>query len=186
MGASAEMTSQTFVKTPRVVEKALQLPLVTDTCTFLAATSAPLQPILAKTMGSLSPVVEQGYSTLLAGVTDIVPAAVSTRITAAKDQVAAAVEVVDSSLCSGLDQLVTAVPSLAAPTPSLLTSATAAANTLASFTLGQLALKAADSGLETAGGLLKLGPTGKVEAVVEGLARASGEVAKIDGYEKVK
>jgi len=86
MGASAEMTSQTFVKTPRVVEKALQLPLVTDTCTFLAATSAPLQPILAKTMGSLSPVVEQGYSTLLAGVPDIVPAAVSARITAAKDQ----------------------------------------------------------------------------------------------------
>ena len=105
---------------------------------------------------------------------------------------AAAVEVVDSSLCSGLDQLVTAVPSLAAPTPSLLTSATAAANTLASFTLGQLALKAADSGLETAGGLLKLGPAGKVEAAVEGLARARGEVAtirregaKIDGSEKV-
>ena len=105
-------------------------------------------------------------------------------------------EVVDSSLCSGLDQLVTAAPSLAAPTPSLLTSATAAAtaaaNTLASFTLGQLALKAADSGLETAGGLLKLGPAGKVEAAVEGLARARGEVAtirkegaKINGTEKV-
>ena len=44
-------------------------------------------PILAQTMGSLSPVLEQGYSTLLAGVTDNVPAAVSARITAAKDQV---------------------------------------------------------------------------------------------------
>merc|ERR1719431_530751 len=54
-------TPITFVK-PKVVEKAFTLPLVTDTYTYLATTSAPLQPYMDTAVTAVSPVVETSFT----------------------------------------------------------------------------------------------------------------------------
>merc|ERR1719431_1865853 len=78
-------TPITFVK-PKVVEKAFTLPLVTDTYTYLATTSAPLQPYMGTAVTAVSPVVETSLATLqatLAPHAEKVPEVVKAKVTQA-------------------------------------------------------------------------------------------------------
>jgi len=182
-------TPITFVK-PKVVEAAFSLPLVTDTYTYLAATSAPLQPYMDMTVTAVSPVVESSYATFkttMAPHAEKVPEVVMAKMAAATEQVAACCAAADSSLCSGLEQLVAAVPALKEATPALYASTLAAATAhatllatyLASFTLAQVVLKASDAGLETTDALLKLVPGEKVVPIMEGIKRVRAEAAVV-------
>ena len=87
------------------MEKAFALPLVNSTYDSLANLSTPLQPYAEKGAAMMSSMGES-YGAIKAGVQDKVPDAVSAKVTDAKGQVSAAVNSVDSSLCSGLDKLV--------------------------------------------------------------------------------
>merc|ERR1719361_2089868 len=64
----------------------------------------------------------ESYDAIKAGVQDKVPDVVTAKVTDAKGQVSAAVNSVDSSLCSGLDKLVDKVPALRQDTPELYNS----------------------------------------------------------------
>jgi len=182
-------TPITFVK-PKVVEKAFTLPLVTDTYTYLATTSAPLQPYMDTAVTAVSPVVETSLATLqatLAPHAEKVPEVVKAKVTQATEQVATYVALADDQLCSGLEQLVAAVPALQEATPALYTSTLAAATAhatllatyLASFTLAQVVLKASDAGLETTDALLKLVPGEQAVPVMEGVRRLRAEAAAV-------
>ena len=102
-------------------------------------------------------------------------------------QVAACCAAADVTLCSGLEQLVAAVPALKEATPALYASTLAAATAhatllatyLASFTLAQVVLKASDAGLETTDALLKLVPGEKVVPIMEGIKRVRAEAAVV-------
>jgi hypothetical protein len=91
--------------------------------------------------------------------------------------VAAAVGHVDTTLCAGLDTLVTVVLALKDTTPALCASTKEAAVTyasqittyLASFTLAQVVLKASDLGLETVDSMFKLANFENCAPVVEGM-----------------
>ena len=139
---------------PKIVEKALSLPLVSDTyhSTLEAVSSmaSPLQPLLA----SISTAVRD--SNILTPGEDRLPEVVS----AGLDLAAMCVHSVDESLCSGLDQLLVKVPALKSPTLALYSNSREAAVSLASRCLAQLALKApsSDSRLQTTDVLLKLVP----------------------------
>ena len=140
---------------PKIVEKALSLPLVSDTyySTLEAVSSlaSPLQPLLA----SISEAVVD--SRLLSPGEEKLPEVVYTGL----DLAAMCVHSVDESLCSGLDQLLVKVPALKSPTPALYSSTREAAVSclnLATASLAQLALKAPNSGPQTADILLKLVP----------------------------
>merc|ERR1719427_1131526 len=109
------------------------------------------------------------------------------KMTAATEQVATYVSLADDKLCSGLEQLVAAVPALQEATPALYTSTLAAATAhatllatyLASFTLAQVVLKASDAGLETTDALLKLVPGEQAVPVKEGVRRVRAEAAAV-------
>merc|ERR1719431_13131 len=182
-------TPITFVK-PKVVEKAFAMPLVTDTYTYLATTSAPLQPYMDTAVTAVSPVVETSLATIQATIhahREKVPEVVMAKMTAATEQVATYVSLADDKLCSGLEQLVAAVPALQEATPALYTSTLAAATAhatllatyLASFTLAQVVLKASDAGLETTDALLKLVPGEQAVPVKEGVRRLRAEAAAV-------
>ena len=96
-------------------------------------------------------------------------------------QVVVAVGQVDTSLCAGLDTLVTKLPALKDTTPALyattkeavVTYATQFSTYVASFTLAQVALKASDLGLETADSMLKLANCENCVPVVEACRRSA-------------
>ena len=72
------------------MEKAFTLPLVTDTYTYLATTSAPLQPYMDTAVTAVSPVVETSLATLqatLAPHAEKVPEVVKAKVTQATEQV---------------------------------------------------------------------------------------------------
>ena len=138
----------------KIVEKALSLPLVSDTfySTLEAVSSmaSPLQPLLA----SISTAVRD--SNILTPGEDSLPEVFS----AGLDLAAMCVHSVDESLCSGLDQLLVKVPALKSPTLALYSSSREAVVSLASRCMAQLALRApsSDSRLQTTDVLLKLVP----------------------------
>merc|ERR1719319_1807957 len=142
------------------------------------------------TVTAVSPVVESSYATFkttMAPHAERVPEVVMAKMAAATEKVATYVAAADSSLCSGLEQLVAAVPALKEATPALYTSTLAAATAhatllatyLASFTLAQVVLKASDAGLETTDALLKLVPGEKVVPIMEGIKRVRVEAAVV-------
>ena len=146
--------------------------------------------LLASPLASLPPVVSSQLASLQSLGQERLPEVVFTSLSSARDQAAACVQSLDTTLCSGLDQLVDKVPSLATPSPALYSSTREAAVShlsqattyLASFTLAQLALKASDSGLETAESVLKLLPvsySSQCEPLVSGLKRVRQETATV-------
>lgn len=190
-GPASEVVSAT--KTPNIVTRVLNLPVVSDVYSTLARWSVPLQPYMAATVGSIAPIVDSSYSS--------VKESVSNGVNAAKDQASSTMADLDTNLCSGLDRLVDQVPALQEPTPDLYVATKGAAAGyafsasvyLASFTLAQLVLKISDSGLETADSILKLYPGEQLRSLAEGLGKvrrgASSvreEGAKKNGSEKVK
>merc|ERR1712029_672715 len=103
------------------------------------------------------------------------------------NKVATAAVSLDTSLCSGVDKLVEKVPALKQATPALYNStresissyATLVATYVASFTIAQVALKAADIGLETSDGLLKWTGNEKVDPIVTGLRKVRREASSL-------
>merc|ERR1719474_2030428 len=177
--------SRGFVK-PKVVEKVFDLPVVSDTYNSLVKLSSPLSPYVEKIGTLASPMVDQALE-LGARVEDKVPEGVQTGYTTTLNKVVTAAVSLDATLCSGVDTLVEKVPALKQATPILYNStresvsscATLAATYLASFTIAQVFLKAADLGLETTDGLLKLTANEKVDPILRGLRRVRSEATSL-------
>jgi len=171
---------------PKVVEKVFDLPVVSDTYDSLVKLSSPLSPYVEKIGTLASPVVEQVLD-LKAGVSGKIPEVVQTSYTTALDKAVTAVASLDATLCSGVDTLVEKVPALKQSTPVFYKStresvgsyATLVAAYVASFTIAQVFLKAADLGLETTDGLLKLTANEKVDPILMGLRRVREEATSL-------
>merc|ERR1719357_1028789 len=181
---SAEVI-QNYVK-PKVVEKVFGLPVVSDTYDSLVKLSSPLSPYVEKIGTMASPVVEQALD-LKAGIEGKIPEVVQTGYTTALNKAVTAVASLDASLCSGVDTLVEKVPALKQSTPVLYNStrenvgsyASRVATYVASFTIVHIFLKAADLGLETTDGLLKLSANEKVDPILMGLRRVRQEATSL-------
>jgi len=177
--------SQGFVK-PKVVEKIFDLPVVSDTYDSLVKLSSPLSPYVEKIGTLASPVLDQALN-FRARIEDKVPEGVQTGYTTTLNKVVTAAVSLDATLCSGVDTLVEKVPALKQATPILFNStresvgsyATLVATYLASFTIAQVFLKAADLGLETTDGLLKLTASEKVDPILRGLRRVRSEATSL-------
>merc|ERR1711970_1509853 len=169
-----------------IVEKAFALPLVNATYDSLASLSTPLQPFAEKGAALISSMGES-YCAIKAGVHDKVPDSVSAKVTDAKGQVSAAVNSVDSSLCSGLDKLVDKVPALKQETPELYNStkssvgsfAFMATTYVASFTVVSYALKFSEFGMDGADRILKMIPGEKTQPLLSGLHWVRDEAAVV-------
>jgi len=177
--------AQEFVK-PKVVEKVLQLPVVNDTYDSLLKLSSPLNPYAEKIGTLASPVVDQALD-LTASIEVKVPEVVQTSYTSALNKAATMAASLDATLCSGVDNLVEKVPALKQATPTLYNSTRESvgsyvrlfATYMASFTIAQVFLKAADLGLETTDGLLKLTANQKVDPILAGLRRVRSEATSL-------
>merc|ERR1719210_3082211 len=182
--ASSTTTVSDFVK-PKVVDKIFDLPVVHDTYDALVRLSTPLSPYIEK-VGALAFVVDQALD-LKAGLESKAPELVKTSYSTALNKVATAAVSLDTSLCSSVDKLVEKVPTLKQATPALYNStresissyATLVATYVASFTIAQVALKAADIGLETSDGLLKWTGNEKVDPIVTGLRKVRSEATSL-------
>ena len=117
------------------VDKAFELPLVTDTYNEISKLAGPISPyvetvknIATPYMEKLSPMVESGFSTIKSTAEEnIVPKLpegtadnIKSKLDSAKEQVASAVDNLDTLVCQGLDQLTTRVPALKENTTELV------------------------------------------------------------------
>jgi len=181
---SAEVI-QNYVK-PKVVEKVFDLPVVSDTYDSFVKLSSPLSPYVEKIGTMTSPVVDQALN-LKAGIEGKLPEVVQTGYSTALNKAVTVAASLDATLCSGVDTLVEKVPALKQSTPVLYNStresvgnyATRVATYVASFTIAQIFLKAADLGLETTDGLLKLTANEKVDPILMGLRRVRQEATSL-------
>jgi len=181
---SAEII-QNYVK-PKVVDKVFDLPVVSDTYDSLVKLSSPLSTYVEKIGMMASPVVDQALD-LKAGIEGKFPEIIQAGYTTAFNKAATATASLDATLCSGVDTLVEKVPALKQSTPMLYNStresvgsyATRVATYVASFTITQIFLKAADLGLETTDGLLKLTANEKVDPILMGLRRVRQEATSL-------
>merc|ERR1711973_817716 len=177
--------AQEFVK-PKVIEKVLELPVVNDTYDCLVKLSSPLSPCVEKIGTLASPVVDQALD-LTASIEGKVPDVVQASHTIALNKAATMAASLDATLCSGVDNLVEKVPALKQATPALYNSTRESlgsyinlvATYMASFTIAQVFLKAADLGLETTDGLLKLTSNQKVDPILTGLRRVRSEATSL-------
>merc|ERR1719204_2736603 len=177
--------SQGFVK-PKVVEKVFDLPVVSDTFDSLVKLSSPLNPYVEKIGTLASPVVDQALD-FRARIEEKVPESIQNGYTTTLNKVVTAAVSLDATLCSGVDTLVEKVPALKQATPILYNStresvgsyATLVATYVASFTIAQVFLKAADLGLENTEGLLKLTANEKVDPILRGLRRVRSEASSL-------
>jgi len=177
--------AQEFVK-PKVIEKVLELPVVNDTYDSLVKLSSPLNPYVEKIGTLASPVVDQALD-LTASIEGKVPDVVQASYTSALNKAATMAASLDATLCSGVDNLVEKVPALKQATPALYNSTrdsvgsyvSLVATYMASFTIAQVFLKAADLGLETTDGLLKLTANQKVDPILTGLRRVRSEATSL-------
>jgi len=181
---SAEVI-QNYVK-PKVVEKVFDLPVVSDTYDSLVKLSSPLTPYVEKIGTMASPVVDQALD-LKACVEGKIPEVVQTGYTTALNKVVTAAASLDATLCSGVDTFVENVPALKQSTPVFYRStresvgsyATLVATYMASFTVAQVFLKAADLGMETTDGLLKLTANEKVDPILMCLRKVREEATSL-------
>jgi len=188
--------SQGFAK-PKVVEKVFDLPVVSDTYDSLVKLSSPLSPYVEKIGTLASPMVDQALD-FRARIEDKVPEGVQTGYKTTLNKVVTAAASMDATLCSGVDTLVEKVPALKQATPTLYNStresvgscATLVATYVASFTIAQVFLKAADLGLETTDGLLKLTANEKVDPILRGMRSEASSLRKegivLNGTDKAK
>jgi len=182
--ASSAASVQDLVK-PKVVDKIFDLPVVLDTYDALVRLSTPLSPYVEK-VGALAFVVDQALD-FKAGLESKAPEMVKTGYSTALNKVATVAVSLDTSLCFGVDKLVEKVPALKRATPVLYNStresvssyATLFATYVASFTIAQVALKAADVGLETSDGLLKWTGNEKVDPILMGLRKVRSEATSL-------
>ena len=116
------------VKNLRVVNKAMELPLVNSAYSEVTRIASPITPYVESTLTKVSPMVEAGYQTIKSQVEEkVVPhipanisESVSKNVSATLESVSAAMEKVDNYACSGIDQLTEKVPQLKDATPKLM------------------------------------------------------------------
>merc|ERR1712096_326710 len=175
----------------KIVDKAFELPLVTDTFKEVSKLAQPLSPyvetiknVATPYVEKFSPMVESGFFTIKTAADLQLPegttANIQSKFDSAKEQVTSAVENLDTLVCQGLDQLTTRVPALKEPTTEFVetTRDTAfsyfghAQEYFASFGISQIALKLGDKGLQIATDALTLTgleKTKPLEPVVNGI-----------------
>merc|ERR1719186_1688235 len=177
------------------VDKAFELPLVTDTYNEVSKFARPISPyvetvknIATPYVEKFSPMVESGYISIKTTAEEnIIPQLpdgtsdnIKFKLDSAKEQVTYAVENLDTMVCYGLDQLTTRLPALKEPTTELVeTTKDSAASYfgfaqeyVASFGISQIALKLSDKGLQVATDGLKatgLEKTKPMKPVVDGI-----------------
>merc|ERR1712096_63763 len=177
------------------VDKAFELPLLTDTYNEISKLAGPISPyvetvknIATPYMEKLSPMVESGFSTIKStaeeNIVHKLPEGtadnIKSKLDSAKEQAASAVDNLDTLVCQGLDQLTTRVPALKENTTELVetTKGTAvsyfgfAQEYVASFGISQIALKLGDKGLQITTDVLELTGlegTKPVKPVVNGI-----------------
>ena len=116
------------VKNLKVVEKALELPLVNSAYSEVTRIASPITPYVESTLTKVTPMVEAGYQTLKTQVEEkVVPhipsnisESVSKNVSATLDSVTAAVEKADCYACCGIEQLTEKLPQLKEATPQVL------------------------------------------------------------------
>ena len=111
-------------KNLKVVNKAMELPLVNSAYSEVTKIASPITPYVETTLTKVSPMLEAGYQTIKSQVVPHIPSdiseSVSKNMSSTLESVTAAVEKVDSYACSGIDQLTEKVPQLKDATPKLL------------------------------------------------------------------
>ena len=116
------------VKALKVVDKALELPLINSAYSEVTRIASPITPYVETTLTKVSPMVEAGYQTIKSQVEEkVVPhipsnisETVSKSMSVTLETVTAAVEKADCYACCGIDQLTEKVPQLKDATPKLL------------------------------------------------------------------
>ena len=116
------------VKNLKVVNKAMELPLVNSAYSEVTRIASPITPYVESTLTKVSPMVEAGYQTIKSQVEEkVVPhipanisESVSKNVSATLETVSAAMEKVDCYACCGIDQLTEKVPQLKDATPKLM------------------------------------------------------------------
>merc|ERR1712096_318398 len=177
------------------VDKAFELPLVTDTYNEISKLAGPISPyvetvknIATPYVEKISPMVESGFITIKSTAEENIVSKlpegtadnIKSKLDSAKEQVASAVDNLDTLVCQGFDQLTTRVPALKENTTELVetTKDTAvsyfefAQEYVASFGISQIALKLGDKGLQITADVLELSgleETKPVKPVVNGI-----------------
>ena len=112
------------VKNLKVVDKALELPVISSAYNEIASLTSPIIPYLESTVTFITPLVEGGYNTIKENVIPRVPEgtaeSIQSKVNGAVAHLSLAVEKVDAFACGGMDQLVEKVPSLKEETPELI------------------------------------------------------------------
>ena len=112
------------VKALKVVDKALELPLINSAYSEVTRIASPITPYVESTLTKVTPMVDAGYQTIKAQVEEKVvphiPENISTKVSATLQTVSEAVEKVDCYACCGIDQLTEKVPQLKEATPKLI------------------------------------------------------------------
>jgi len=184
-GEEEDIDAAASLSNIQIVDKIFDLPVVHDTYNALVRLSTPLSPYVEK-IGTLASVVDQALD-LKAGLESKLPEVVKTGCTTALNKVATAAVSLDTSLCSGVDNLVEKVPALKQSTPALYNStkesissyATLAATYVASFTIAHVALKVVDISLETSDGLLMWTGNEQVDPILIGLRKVRSEASSL-------
>merc|ERR1719186_2361515 len=177
------------------VDKAFELPLVTDTYNEVSKFARPISPyvetvknIATPYVEKFSPMVESGFISIKTTAEEnIIPQLpegtsdnIKSKLDSAKEQVTSAVKNLDTMVCYGLDQLTTRLPALKEPTTELVeTTKDSAASYfgfaqeyVASFGISQIVLKLSDKGLQVATDSIKvtgLEKTKPIKPVVDGI-----------------
>merc|ERR1711990_509053 len=158
-------------KNLKIVDKAMELPLVNSAYSEVTRIASPITPYVETTLTKVSPMLEAGYQTIKSQVEEkVVPhipsnlsESVSKNVSSTLESVSAAVEKADNYACSGIDQLTEKVPQLKDATPKLLEETktsvtsyiTAVTDYAASFSVAQLVLKVTDAGLNVVENVFK-------------------------------
>merc|ERR1711913_187311 len=189
-------------KNLRVMNKAMELPLVNSAYSEVTRIASPITPYVETTLTKVSPMLEAGYQTIKSQVEEkVVPhipsnlsESVSKNVSSTLESVSAAVEKADSYACSGIDQLTEKVPQLKDATPKLLEETkenvssyiTAATDYTASFSLAQVALKVVDAGLTAVEGILNKVGHGEESLVVSGVRKlhSTANTIRLSGLKK--
>ena len=128
MKSTEDQAANAPIKSLKLVDKALEVPLVNSAYSEVTRFASPITPYVESTLTKVTPMVEVGYQTLKTQVEEkVVPhipsnlsSTVTGGFTATVDIVAATVEKADTYACEGLDQLMEKVLQLKEATPKLI------------------------------------------------------------------
>jgi len=153
----------------KIVDKAFELPLVSDTYNEVTRLAQPLTPFVEtakENVEKLAPILESGFISMknkaeekfFPQLPEGTTVKIQAKLDTAMEKAASAVGSLDSFACVGLDHLTAQVPALTEATPVLMgtfkdnavTYAGYAQEYVASLSISQIALKLSDKGLQLA------------------------------------